>query len=1010
MSYDTSYIILDPETYEEIDIALIELIQIGVVDILCIPSGDIYLGNNLKTYIYDYNNNAKTSIITNSYKMEYNVIDENVYCVTPAGVSVINTTSMSVVRTYAIPSIQINYIYSEPVYGGVYVWGDVLYKILDDVLYPIPYITNVGTNDILYNNFTNDIFVSHVNNPTLTRIGLDNSKIYGVNIANGQMVVNQFDSNVYVSDISGTLKVINSFDGSLVYSVIAGCVAKKMLYNPDRTSVVLMSENGLLYELRVIEGIVNIIAGTYSGLADTQYGIFADDFIPNEQMWLQTREYLRFPRENYSDDVQVKYIWKFADDQVPDMFMYDVSGMQLINSPYPYRGVMPLQQPVLNRTPNLDPYKIYDSTAQQTIFDEITYTLDYIDSNIDLSTTPVPMELFLGYNSSNEGYEKSTLNLYRRESVSFSIIYDSTLNNDINLIDKGIYGIIQMNSMSSDSFVYDSLDKKRGFKVGQIFELLVVDITNNRNKYISYNNGKQFQVRELYNNQIVVDYINDVIVNESSIVIDSVSGATTYLKFTFNVIDKIIATIDLYGQTEIEDIRYKIELNNTGHNINPDDVFIFKSYDINEQGVDWAFLNKKRKEMIMVRNQIFSYVGSYKAIINAINYFGYNDLLLYEYYRDININSVNFYKLFKVEVSDIFNNTIAGWSTFNNLLPSMPNPNYEETNMFNLTYLITDKQGSIVLQYSLEEVLIKLAGLKKWLENKVIPITHKIIDITGRTDFVGTTYIKHKSFSRKGFKIGSRMTPIDFDVTEAYLMPINSGSTVYNVVIKFKASKRGTLPDDFNVIVKTYKTYLEWNPFTLYSIGDMVTYYNVIYKSVINNNYLYDPRTYNYATSWNASVDYYNSQKVNYNNRIYEYISASSSFILLGTQSVITPAYIINSGTSSIWLDITQWVPQNLTPVQILTEYRNIIGFTYSNIVNNYLFYTASVTPDYIDIGKYNFSIDSNIDPFIVVEVNTSNGYGCNYSINKSYEIRGTNNLYATVQPITAVAPFSDIP
>jgi hypothetical protein len=33
------------------------------------------------------------------------------------------------------------------------------------------------------------------------------------------------------------------------------------------------------------------------------------------------------------------------------------------------------------------------------------------------------------------------------------------------------------------------------------------------------------------------------------------------------------------------------------------------------------------------------------------------------------------------------------------------------------------------------------------------------------------------------------MTPIDFDVNEAYLMPVNSGSTIYNVVVDFKCSK-----------------------------------------------------------------------------------------------------------------------------------------------------------------------------------------------------------------------------
>jgi hypothetical protein len=41
----------------------------------------------------------------------------------------------------------------------------------------------------------------------------------------------------------------------------------------------------------------------------------------------------------------------------------------------------------------------------------------------------------------------------------------------------------------------------------------------------------------------------------------------------------------------------------------------------------------------MMKHLIYPYIGSYKSIIN---FFGYNDLQLNEYYKDVNINSVNF--------------------------------------------------------------------------------------------------------------------------------------------------------------------------------------------------------------------------------------------------------------------------------------------------------------------------------------------------------------------------------
>jgi hypothetical protein len=83
-------------------------------------------------------------------------------------------------------------------------------------------------------------------------------------------------------------------------------------------------------------------------------------------------------------------------------------------------------------------------------------------------------------------------------------------------------------------------------------------------------------------------------------------------------------------------------LGNVGKLISPDDFLYLKKYDILEGGVDWLFLNKKAKEMLMMKHLIYPYIGSYKSIINAINFFGYNDLQLNEYYKDVNINSVNF--------------------------------------------------------------------------------------------------------------------------------------------------------------------------------------------------------------------------------------------------------------------------------------------------------------------------------------------------------------------------------
>ena len=47
-------------------------------------------------------------------------------------------------------------------------------------------------------------------------------------------------------------------------------------------------------------------------------------------------------------------------------------------------------------------------------------------------------------------------------------------------------------------------------------------------------------------------------------------------------------------------------------------------------------LNEKRKELMIEGHNIYPYVGTYKAIINALKFFGYNNLSIVELWRNIN--------------------------------------------------------------------------------------------------------------------------------------------------------------------------------------------------------------------------------------------------------------------------------------------------------------------------------------------------------------------------------------
>jgi photosystem II stability/assembly factor-like uncharacterized protein len=977
----------------------------------------------------------------------------------------------------------------------------------------------------------------------ITTFTLDGQKLNkGITNEFGPLVVNDLDGDVYLA--SQTNQKLFVFDSEKYYfkhqvSFNEGRV-RKLIYNPDRQSVFGIVPNTFveqqsIFELSVIVGSeVTIEKPNFYLVEENNYGTLDRNYEQRPDLWLKTREYIRRPRANYNNEPSVDFIWTWEDDQTPEIFLYDFSGEQLhTGKPLSYSGPKPLPLVALSRKANKKLDRVGLSEFQQTIFDELVMTLDKIDDSEDLSFKPTPMEVFIGINSPNEGVISSILNLYKRENIAFTISATS-VNNDVlqftfgyTEVD-GFYGMIIFSVNSISNFRIDSNGVPRGLKSGQLLKITITDNQNRRNKYISLNNGITVRILRVFTKYIIVKFIDTIFTEEFSQIDDyPLVGNITYLTVNFEVIDKLIGKFNLISQTEIEDIRYKIELSNTGHLVDPYDTFIFKEYDINEQGIDWNFLNKKRKELLMVRDQIFPYIGSYKSIINAINYFGYNDLELYEYYRNIDPESDNFYKLFKVEIPDIFDNSVPGWKENDFIKHTLPNPSYTETNLFNLTYKITDKEGNNVLQYSLSEVIMKLQALKIWLEKKIVPISHRILDITGRADFVGVNTISHKSYDVKIINHRTNFTPIDFSLDEAYLMPINSGSTVYTCHVSFflgAVPTQSVAPDYFTLRVRTYKTYKEWNPFEIYQKGDRVIYYGIIYESVIDNNKIKDPRKYNNVGNWTSTFNYTLGEYALYNKEIYQYIGTQSSFDTFGsqsnyeatsfaTQSIIkieatddsdvlftkwvygenfqskfpmgstirfdygllefidttkyyevvstkkdavmiisgltnstyndrygdTPTFQFNSngetysysvsgfnakgryeyvnpymdvtmnGSTASWFLMTEWKRVDLVPVQNLVEYRMTATFSISDMRQS-MVNIPNEAPYQIKAGDpYNFTIDSNIDPFISIEVTSDNGYGQIFTQKKNYEIRGLNDLFQPVKYIDQIGPFVPI-
>ena len=964
-------------------------------------NGDVYVSysNTNKVDIWNVLNVYQTFVtsgVSASFNMAFNSFEGDMYVTTDNNTVVrIDGATRALQTTYGITGSSVDHtIMYEPVNESIYVYGSAsLWKIDNSLPSIVSTVPTQTFNQMIFNNLTGEVNISD-SSTSFTQLDLNTNAISQSGVSNyGYLALNQFDGDVYVSSLSlNSVIVVDAVNGSVKYTAPMSAQTTKIIYNPQRKSmwVIQPSTNSLVEIVVSLNSTINIIPFTYSNVDENKYGTLSDEYVHKDYLWLKTREYIRRPRENYEGENQVKYYWRWFSDNIPQFFMYDFSGEQLpTTGSYVYTGVRPFDKIVLNKTPNKDLTKTSLPEFQQTVFDRIEHTLEYIDDSTDISTEAEPMQLFVGFNAPDEGAIRSILQLFKKEEIEFDIVSNSTNSNIITFetitnVDGTTYGQITLNVLSQNNFVDDDTDdtfvgNKRGLKVGQHLAIFVKDNTNLKKQYISPNNGRLVKIRNIYNRTLIVDFMNpevDKLDYELTKISDyPKSGLTTYLTTTFKVWDREIGRFTTYGQTEVEDIRYKIELSNVGKNIGSNEIFIFKEYDINEGGIDWTYLNKKRKEMLMMKHLIYPYIGSYKSIINAINYFGYNDLELNEYYRNVDEMSSNYLQLFKVEIPDIFDNTVEGWTDNDFLKHTLPNPKYQETNLFNLTYNITDKEGNNILLYSLDEVIIKLQGLKYWLQKNIIPLTHKILDITGRAHFVGGSDIQHKVQDINILNTRQSMTPVTFKMNEAYLMPVNSGSTVYNCVLDFTSQTQSILPDYYTIDIKTYKTYKEWAPFTTYNIGNKVIYYGKIYESQIDNNKVKNPRKYENIQEWSANNIYVVTNITSYERDYYVYSG-------LGATGSVTPPLLDTNN----WLKITEWKQIDFEPVQKLHEYRNI----------------SSLLP-------FNFTIDSNIDPFIVIEITSDNGYGLTYRDKKNYEVRGLLDLRDPVRYIDPIGPFQPI-
>ena len=191
------------------------------------------------------------------------------------------------------------------------------------------------------------------------------------------------------------------------------------------------------------------------------------------------------------------------------------------------------------------------------------------------------------------------------------------------------------------------------------------------------------------------------------------------------------------GTTVSEDERLGALLENFGRDVTAEQELILRESDVNEGLTDYILLNQKRKEMLLQGEEIWPYVGAYKGLVNIINWFGYYDVRIKEYWLNVNQEDEYFGKYRQMQIP--FQLKDKGKSS--DAITLLPSKHYRKTNLFGLFYDLVRDGGTFdvngipetvdAFEYTNEEILIKLFALKRYLKEKFLPLNTRIVDITG---------------------------------------------------------------------------------------------------------------------------------------------------------------------------------------------------------------------------------------------------------------------------------------
>jgi hypothetical protein len=435
-------------------------------------------------------------------------------------------------------------------------------------------------------------------------------------------------------------------------------------------------------------------------------------------------------------------------------------------------------------------------------------------------------------------------------------------------------------------------------------------------------------------------------VYERKLIVEDLSSGTP---------EKVLEIL-FYGQIIGEDSRLDVLTANLGRAFYQIDSNILRGHDPYEPLPNWIEINEKRKELMVAGEEIFPYIGAYKGLIGALQFFGYQDLRIKEYWLNVGYKKIKGnallenqnlldtynqnllsnqsilistlfddenkgkYRLQETYGPDADGNYVLNVSGEDTLLPSKT---YKKTSLFGLYYDLNkstdleDPYGYPITQeafiFSQEEILVKLFALKQRLKATYLPLNARIIDITGEGVY---------------FEVYNTRSWTD-------TMERNDIESGFNLDIKSNPSK-GFIEDLRAFGLRTYPN----------SIQTPMNYYNVIDYTVSVAGPSGDAFTFSGLAGYNPTLILEKGKTYNFtlNNSSYDFYLTTDPSLLQ-----IDPLGVTNNGATGSTVSINV-SPQEQTP---LYYYSSVNSVKMSGIIN---IVDSSVS----DFGNISFPLANN--------------------------------------------------